>query len=94
MIDIIHTLSPVTLVLISGSIGFIFGVMSGLLFRKANTNTERVVSILVIIMWLSMHAVSFVTDLEVARMFDFIGFGASGNIMGLNFINMAKAFKK
>ena len=94
MIEIIYNLDPIHLMSVSFFLGCIVGVMSTLFLRKNNVNTEKTVSLLVILMWLTMHTVAFVSELSVSTMFDFIGFGAAGNIMGLNFVNMAKAFKK
>lgn len=76
------------------TLGFIAGFGSSLILRRNNLKIEKRVSLMVIFLWLGMSTVAFASDLEVSKLFDFIGFGAAGHFIGLDIATIVNVFKK
>jgi len=66
------------------SAGLIFGVLSTIFFTKKELTLEAIVSLLIMGLWLGMHSYGFVFDKNVPWVFDFAGFGAAGNFIGVS----------
>ncbi len=69
-------------------LGFVFGIVSTLLFRKENLTTEKTISLLLFALWLSGHVYGFVYDKEIPYIFDALGAGATGALMGANWTDL------
>lgn len=69
-------------------VGYIFGVISTLLFNRRKVNVESTVSLLIIAIWLCMHTYGFFFDKSVSLLVDFTGFGAAGNFIGIKASNL------
>ena len=80
--------------LIGFLIGFTTGIITCQMFNKLNYKTDMIISLLVIVIWIGFHSVAFfMEDLDVAWVFDIIGAGAAGHIIGLDTIKLFN-FKK
>lgn len=63
--------------------GLLTGVVSTVFFTKRGLTLEAVVSLLIMSIWLTMHTYGFFFGKEVPWVFDFAGFGAAGNFIGV-----------
>lgn len=68
---------------------FPLGVLSSYMYlrgkvTKDSITLERIISIVVIIMWVIFHIVAFFTSLQVEWVFNVAGFGALGHFVGLS----------
>ncbi len=71
-------------IVISFIIGVISGVIATILFHKKNVEHEKMISLLVVGLWLCMHTFAFFKGGEVSRLFDIAGLGTVGHIVGLD----------
>lgn len=88
-------INDLTHIIIAFVLGFITGVCTCLILNKKNFATDKIISLLMIGMWAGMHSVAFfTTDLQVAWVFDVIGAGATGHIIGLDVIEAFSKIKR
>ena len=80
--------------IISYILGIISGVIATLLMEKKGVTAEKRISFLVAGLWLTMHTASYLTGDEVSKLFDVLGFGTIGHILGLNLGTILDKFKK
>ena len=98
MIELIGVNIDLTTTGIMLPIGAIIGYMSHFLLSKAVVSMEKRLSIVFITIWVIFITISFFTGQDVPNLFDFIGFGASGTLLGIDMIkkfeNVKNAVKK
>lgn len=67
---------------------FIFGLLTGVIstvfFTKRELTLEAIISLLIMSIWLVLHTYGFFFDKPVPWVFDFAGFGAAGNFIGVS----------
>lgn len=73
-----------TVAITSFLIGFVFGATSVLLFDRKNLSVEKIISIILFAIWISIHIYGFFFEKEITYLFDLIGFGATGGLIGLS----------
>lgn len=79
-----YTLEHIIIVFL---VGVAWGVISTLILWRRGLTIEKNVSLLLIFIWVVMEICSFLLpQLEVPMLFRFLGFGAAGNFIGLNFM--------
>lgn len=78
----------ITIAITSFILGFVFGVASTLFVRKENLTTEKTISLLVFALWLSGHVFGFIYGKEIPYIFDALGAGATGTLMGANWTDL------
>ena len=76
----IYTIEHIVITFIAGLVS---GVISTLLCSRKELTIESIISLLIMAIWLTMHSYSFFFDAEVSWLFDFAGFGAAGNFIGI-----------
>lgn len=64
--------------------GLVLGVISTIFFTRRELTLEAIVSLLIMGIWLGMHMYGFFFDKGVPWVFDFAGFGAAGNFIGVS----------
>lgn len=64
--------------------GLVLGIISTIFFTRKELTLEAIVSLLIVGIWLGMHMYGFFFDKGVPWVFDFAGFGAAGNFIGVN----------
>lgn len=64
--------------------GLVLGVISTIFFTRKELTLEAIVSLLIMAIWLGMHMYGFFFDKGVPWVFDFAGFGAAGNFIGVS----------
>ena len=97
MIDILNIQIDLQTAIITLPIGIIIGYMSNFLIAKKILEVEKRLSIAFVTIWVVLIIISFLTGKDVPNLFDFIGFGASGTLLGIdvtNKIEKAKDFFK
>lgn len=74
-----------TYVIVAFILGFISGIVTALMMRKQNKQTDRIISLLIVGLWTSFHTIAFfLPELTVAWAFDVLGAGAAAHICGLD----------
>lgn len=82
-----------TSLLVGVFVGYIFGFVSSLYLSKRNVTLEKRVSVLLFGVWIIMHIIAFFEGQNISFLFDFLGFGATGNLIGLDASDLiSKAF--
>lgn len=79
--------------IIGMSMGAVIGFFSAFLVLKSTLSMERKLSVGFVMLWLSMITISFFTGKDVPNLFDFIGFGASGTLLGIDLSERFKGLK-
>lgn len=64
--------------------GFMLSFLSVTLFRKNDLSQEKKVAFVIFTIWMTMLIYAFSIDRELPMLFDVIGFGSAGNLIGMN----------
>lgn len=75
-------------------ISFLCGFSVALLVIKNQLSLAKKVSLIMFVTWVLLIILGLVLDFSVPWMFDFMGFGATGSLIGLNVEKFAADFIK
>lgn len=70
--------------ILGGVAGFVIGFGSSLYLSKENLNTEKRVSIFLLVLWALFHVWGIYKDIQIPYIFDIIAGGGAGNLYGLS----------
>lgn len=83
------------------SAGFVFGFVLGLFIGAAisyffakKIEIEKLISLIVIFSWLGVHLYGFGSGMSVPLIFDVVGGASVGHLIGFDFIESLKKFRK
>lgn len=77
--------------------GYVTGAVSVMLLTRRGLTLESTVSLVIMALWIGMHSYGFFFEKDVPWLFDFAGFGATGNFIGVKLSDIRKslpAFRK
>ena len=76
-------------------IGFFVGVFITFVLNKQDITLEKSVSIILIFFWISINTIAFLLNKEMSWVFDILGAGAAGHLIGLDItLLLSKILKK
>ncbi len=64
--------------------GLILGSISTIFLTKREMTMEMITALLIMIVWIGMHAYGFFFGNDVDWVFNIVGFGAAGTFVGVN----------
>lgn len=64
--------------------GIIIGVIGSFFVSKQKLELSQKIALIVFVAWLGMHLWAFATNQSLSNIFDFVGLGATGHLIGID----------